>query len=134
MNKAFENFTGLKREEVLNKRVTDVLPYGEVADIIQIYGKVALTGESTVFQYPIPSLGKYYEINAFSPRKKQFITFFNDITERKKAEEALQEAHDTLEDKVEERTAEIEEAYQLVKENELKLKEVIAELDALTRN
>jgi PAS domain S-box-containing protein len=129
VNKAFENFTGLKREEVLNKRVTDVLPYEEVAEIIQIYGKVALTGESTVFQYPIPSLGKYYEVNAFSPRKKQFITFFTDITDRKKAEEALLEAHNTLEQRVEERTAEIEEAYQLVKENEFKLKEVITDLE-----
>ena len=52
VNHAFEQFTGLKKEEVLNKKVTDVLPYEDVAEPIQIYGKVALTGESTVFQYP----------------------------------------------------------------------------------
>ena len=89
VNKAFENFTGLKRENVLNKKVTDVLVPEEVAEIIQIYGKVALNGESTVFQYPIPSLGKYYEIAAFSPRKNQFIAFFTDITERKKSEDEI---------------------------------------------
>ena len=96
LNKAFENFTGLKREEVLNKRVTDVLPYEEVADVIQIYGKVALTGKATAFQYPIPSLSRYYEVAAFSPRKKQFIAFFTDITDRKKAEEALQKSEEKL--------------------------------------
>ncbi len=89
VNKTFENLTGLKKENVLNKKVTEILPYEDVGDLIQIYGKVALTGESTVFQYPIPSLDKYYEIAAFSPQKKRFIAFFTDITERKKAEEEL---------------------------------------------
>ena len=31
VNKSFEKFTGLGKEEVLNKRITDVLPYEEVA-------------------------------------------------------------------------------------------------------
>ena len=48
------------------------------------------------FQYHVPSLGKYYEINAFSPRKKQFIAFFTDITDRKKAEEALQKSENLM--------------------------------------
>jgi two-component system, chemotaxis family, sensor kinase Cph1 len=83
VNHAFENFTGLKKEDVLNKKVTSVLPYAEVADIIEIYGNVALTGELANFEYPIPSLNKYYEVAAFSPRKRQFIAFFTDISERK---------------------------------------------------
>lgn len=107
VNQAFEDLTGLKKEEVLNKKVTDVLIPEEVAEIIQIYGKVALTGESTVFQYPIPSLNKYYEVSAFQPENKQFIAFFTDITERKKAEEELKQAHDNLEENVKERTNEL---------------------------
>jgi two-component system sensor histidine kinase/response regulator len=38
------------------------------------------------------------------------LSFINDITERKQAEEALQEAHDQLEDKVAQRTEELQEA------------------------
>ncbi len=90
INKTFENFTGLKREEVLNRKVTDVLPYSEVAEIIKIYGNVALTGKSTQFETTIPSLDKSYEILAFSPSKTYFIAFFTDITERKKIEKMLQ--------------------------------------------
>ena len=97
VNKAFENFTGLKREKVLNRKVTEVLNPEEVAEITQIYGKVALTGNPDEFQYFIPSLGKWFDVAAFSPRKKQFIAFFTDITDRKKIEEDLKEARDNLE-------------------------------------
>ncbi|MDY9927489.1 MEDS domain-containing protein [Methanosarcina sp.] len=46
-----------------------------------------------------------------------------DITESKKAEEALKKAHDNLEERVKERTAELEEAYKALMENERRLSE-----------
>ncbi len=51
------------------------------------------------------------------------ISAFIDITERKKAEEALQKAHDNLEKLVEERTIQLEKAYNLLKESERGLAE-----------
>jgi len=46
-----------------------------------------------------------------------------DVTERKKTEEALKKAHDSLEVKVKERTAELEGAYKLSLENERRFNE-----------
>lgn len=95
VNNAFEEFTGLKKEEVLNKRVIDIIPPEEIAPAIEIYGRVALTGESEQFEISIPFLNKTFNIAAFSPQKMQFIAFFTDITERKKSEEEI-ERHDKL--------------------------------------
>jgi PAS domain S-box-containing protein len=49
------------------------------------------------------------------------LSAFIDITERKKAEEALKMAYDSLEEKVKERTSELEGAYEALVENERKL-------------
>ena len=51
------------------------------------------------------------------------VAHVQDITERKKAEKALKKAHNTLEEKVKERTAELEEAYKSLKESEERLAE-----------
>ncbi len=96
INQAFEDITGLKREDVLNKRVTEVLVPEEVAELTQRYGRVALTGEPTTFHYHIPSISKWFEVAVFSPQQGHFIAFFTDITDRKRAEEALQRRTDDL--------------------------------------
>lgn len=90
VNKTFEDYIGHKREEVLNRRATDVFLHEEVARIIKVCGKVALTGESIEFKHTFPSLGKIFDMAAFSPGKNYFITIFTDITEQKKADEVLE--------------------------------------------
>ena len=44
----------------------------------------------------MPSLGKWYEVAAFSPERGQFIAFFSDVTERRRAEEGLKVYADRL--------------------------------------
>jgi PAS domain S-box-containing protein len=51
------------------------------------------------------------------------VSAFIDITERKKTEEALKEAYDSLEEKIKERTLELEEAYKTLEENQRRLSE-----------
>lgn len=52
-------------------------------------------------------MDKHFSISVFSPRRGRFATVFTDITERKRAEEGLQRAHEELELQVEKRTAEL---------------------------
>ena len=94
VNRTFEEFTGLVRENILNRRATEIFAPDEIGDLIAIYGNVALTGEPATFQYPLPSLSRWYEVTAFSSQQGYVTAFFTDITRRKRAEEALRESEE----------------------------------------
>jgi PAS domain S-box-containing protein len=94
VNHAFEIMTGLHREKIIGKRVTEVLKgiENDPADWIGLYGKVALTCESIQFENFAEPLGKWYNVSAYCPERGYFVALFEDITERKKAEKALKTA------------------------------------------
>lgn len=89
VNKAFEEMTGLKGEEVVGRRVTEALPGAEAdwANWIERFGRVALEGESIRIESHSTVLGKWYSGVAYRPAMGQFVTLFFDITECKKREE-----------------------------------------------
>ncbi len=89
VNSAFEKHTGMKSVDILNKKVTQVLPGIEKdpADWIGIYGKVALTGTELRFEQFSEPLGRWYSVVAFRPMQCFFATVFEDITEKRRAEE-----------------------------------------------
>jgi PAS domain S-box-containing protein len=95
VNPAFEQLTGLKGEDLVGRTVREVLPDTEHY-WIDLYGKVALTGNPIHFENFTGALNKYFEVSAYSPRPGQFAAVFLDITERKRAEEELQKQHDLL--------------------------------------
>lgn len=92
VNQKFEEFTGLKKENIINKKVTEAIPGIKEAqpDLISIYGKVALTGEGTNIEIYFKPLNRWYSISAYSPQKDYFVAIFSDITKRKEAEMTLQ--------------------------------------------
>ncbi|MHB1458380.1 MAG: PAS domain S-box protein [Armatimonadota bacterium] len=89
INPAFEQLTGLKRENVIGNTYKNLLPDDNPA-WLQSFGKVALTGHSTHFSDFSPVLNRDYEVFAYSPLPGQFAVMFTDVTERKRAERALQ--------------------------------------------
>ena len=93
VNDSFEDITGLKREDIIGKTVTSVLPNTE-SYWIETYGRVAQSGQAINFEQYSKSLERYYSINAFSPKKGQFAVIFEDITKRKRLEEDLSETNE----------------------------------------
>jgi len=116
VNNAFEKATGLKREDIIGKKVTEVIPgiKDSKPDLISIYGKVALTGEGTKFEFYSEPFKTWYSISVYCPSKGYFVTVFDDITHRKHIEESLLTAKNELETKVVERTAELRQANEKV--------------------
>ena len=99
VNNAFERMTGLKRERIIGKRVTEVLKgiENDPADWIGRYGGVALTCEPIQFENYAEPLGKWYSVSAYCPEKGYFVALFEDITERKKADVEVRKAKDDWE-------------------------------------
>jgi PAS domain S-box-containing protein len=91
VNDAFERLTGLERDDILGKRVTEILPRirNSEFDWIETYGEVALTGQEIKFDQHSEALGRWFCVSAYSPRKGYFATVFEDITERRLIEEEL---------------------------------------------
>src|SRR6056297_1306836 len=67
VNPAFERLTGLKKKELLNRRITEVMPKitdGNF-DWIDFYGQIASNGERHVFEQYSTPLDRGYSVEAF---------------------------------------------------------------------
>ncbi len=95
VNQAFETLTGLRQQDLIGRTVMEVIPNLE-KNWIERYGVVALTGQSTQFEYESAPLGKRYEVSAYSPQQGQFVTLFTDTTERHRMMDALRDSESKL--------------------------------------
>ena len=91
INPAFERLTGLKREEVVGKAKNEIPQLrGDDPKWVEIYGKVALSGEAVHFDNYSPALKRHYDVFAYCPAPRQFAVLFMDITARKHTEQQIE--------------------------------------------
>jgi len=95
VNPVFERMTGLKAMDIVGHTVLEVMP-GTEKYWIDTYGKVALSGEPVVFENYASALGKHFLVRAVRPAVNHFACVFEDITERKKAEQRLKASEELL--------------------------------------
>ncbi len=86
VNEAFENLTGIKSSDIINRKVTQILPSikNEKFDWISFYGEVALNGGKKELKQYSEAMDKWYQVQAYSYEKGFFATIFTDITSEKK--------------------------------------------------
>ena len=94
VNDTFETLTGLKN--VVGRKVSEVIPGIQESDpeLLEIYGRVVLTGKPAKFERYIAALQMWFLISVYSPAREYFVAVFDVITERKRAEEVLRESEE----------------------------------------
>ncbi len=93
-NQAYGEVTGFSPEEIIGRKVTEILPgiQHEPANWIGRFGEVATQGVPIQFDQYSEALGRWFSVIAYRPSAEQFAVLVNDITERKNAEVELRVA------------------------------------------
>jgi signal transduction histidine kinase len=97
VNPSYESITGLRKKVIVGKRATEA--YGTTEPpFLEVYARVAYSRKPEIFEAHFPPMKKHFAISAFSPAKGKFATVFQDISERKQAEEEIKKRTAQLEE------------------------------------
>ena len=104
VNPIFVKLTGLKKENLIGKNVTEAIPGTEndPADWIGRFGNVGLTGIPLTIEEYSEAIKKWFKVSGYSPKKGYFAVTFTDITDIKIAEQKLKESEIIFRDLYEE--------------------------------
>ena len=94
-NRAFEKHTGMKSEHVFGELASKIFCVDE-APYLERFAQVASSGEPDSFETYFPPLNRFFHISATSPKRGCFVIVFENITERKRTEDALKESRQHL--------------------------------------
>jgi len=105
-NAAYAKHAGIPN--VVGQKLREMVP-DEADDWVARYGAVLRTGEPLEFEQELVATGHVLAVSTFRvepPERRQVAVLFKDVTERRKAEQALQQLNEELELRVSEALAE----------------------------
>ncbi len=88
INDSYTRLLGVTREMCIGKRVKEIMPSVDQY-LIDILGRVAITGEPNYYENYSETTGRYYSTYCYSPKKNQFAVLVSDIDDRVKREEKI---------------------------------------------
>lgn len=107
-NPAYERHAGIPN--VVGQKVREMVP-DEAEGWVELYRSVLVTGEPIRFERELVATGRHLELAAFRVEpasRREVAVVFQDVTARKRAENALRELNETLERRVDEAVGERE--------------------------
>lgn len=91
INPAFEQITGLAREDIIHKTLQEVLRGTDLRWGPECL-KTTETGEPQVFEITLDDPVRFFEVSVYSPRAGECAILFHDITEKKKRDEEMKQS------------------------------------------
>lgn len=91
INKAFENYTGLKKNEIIGKTTMEIFPNTEKY-WIDFFSEVVFEKKQNQLLSYSSEFKKYYDVSAYYIKGNKFAALFTDVTEKINQERKLKDA------------------------------------------
>ncbi|MBI4684344.1 MAG: PAS domain-containing protein [Nitrospirae bacterium] len=133
VNQAFTKLFSKKHNELIGKKCFEIIHDKNEPWPVCPHSMTLKTGKACTEEFFELNVGRYLQVSTspISDEKAKIIGsvhILKDITDSKKADKALQKTHDEMEKRVKERTAELEAASELLKEEIIERQTIEKEL------
>lgn len=84
VNHSFLEITGMTREKVIGCRVAGLFSMNSVEEDIEVFSRVAITGDPVEKEFLSPFFGVFFRLFCFSPEQGSFVALLTDLSQEKK--------------------------------------------------